>query len=90
MRYITFTVMMVISAVVSASASAQSDADAVASFRKQVADYVASYKTDRREQVEQTSGGWSRKYFEMDADYKIDVQRRILWSHPISASLFFL
>ena len=54
---------------------AQSDADVVASFKKYMTNYVASYKTDRREQVDHKSGGWSRKYFELGADYSIDVRK---------------
>jgi hypothetical protein len=56
-------------------AGAQSDADVAKSFRAYIADYVASYKTDRREQVVQTSGGWSRQYFEVGSEYGIDVRK---------------
>lgn len=56
-------------------ASAQSDADVVKSFKAYVADYVASYKTNRREHVVETSGGWSRQYFEVDPEFSIDVRK---------------
>jgi hypothetical protein len=55
--------------------SQQSDADIVASFKKHLIDYVDSYKTNRRDEVRETSGGWSRNYYEIDQKYSIDLRK---------------
>lgn len=54
---------------------AQSSSDVVASFKKYVADYMNSYKTDRREMVRLLGGGWAKEYFEPLPDAGIDVRK---------------
>ena len=55
--------------------NAQSDTDAVNAFKKYIAVYEDSYRTDHREQVVHSFGGWSRRYFELTTHMTIDVQK---------------
>ena len=55
--------------------SQQSDADIVASFKKHLTDYVADYKTNRRDEVRESSGGWRRNYYEIEENYSIDLRK---------------
>jgi hypothetical protein len=55
--------------------SQQSDADIVASFKKHLTDYVASYKTNRRDEIRETSGGWCRNYYDIDENYSVDLRK---------------
>lgn len=57
------------------SVSDQSDADIVKSFKGYAADFIASYKTDRREYVGKLGGGWAKIYFEPSLDYGVDVRK---------------
>jgi hypothetical protein len=53
----------------------KSERDAVVkSFKQYIKDYMDSYKTDRRERVNQLGGGWAKEYFAPDSNYGIDVK----------------
>ena len=59
----------------SAVLSQQSDTDIVSSFKKHLTDYVASYKTNRRDEVRETSGGWIRNYYDIDENCTVDLRK---------------
>ena len=61
---------------------AQSDSDVVTSFKRYVADYVESYKTDRREQIVQSGDAlgqpvpeWHKESFDAPQNVNLDVQK---------------
>jgi hypothetical protein len=68
---------------------AQSDAEVVASFKKHLADYAVSFKTDRRESVRETSGGWRKNYYEVGDNYSIDLQRTASLVSPYVGTVEF-
>ena len=54
---------------------AQSDAEVVKSFKQYVYDYLASYKTNRRELVDKLGGGWAKMYFIPSGGLGVDVRK---------------
>jgi hypothetical protein len=70
-------------------AVAQSDAEVVASFKKHLADYATSFKTDRRERVRQTWGGWRKNYYGVGDNYSIDLHRTVSLISPYVGTVEF-
>lgn len=70
-------------------AVAQSDAEVVASFKTHLADYVSSFKTDRRDSVRETSGGWRHNYYEVNDNYSIDLHRTSSLISPYEGTVEF-
>jgi type II secretory pathway pseudopilin PulG len=46
----------------------------VKSFKQYIKDYMDSYKTDKRERVQEFGAGWAKEYFAPDSNYGIDVK----------------
>lgn len=89
MRYLklafAFLVLLTAAALIN---SAQVDTDVDGSFKRFVADYMASYKTDTRKQMCDCGEGWANQYFEPRTDFSADVRKTGWLSSPMGVLEF--
>lgn len=67
----------------------QTDQDVVAAFKKYIADYMASYGSDKRELVAHLGGGWVNEQFQPAGEPSIDVRRTDSLISPFAGTCEF-
>jgi len=67
------------------SIEAKSQVDVVSNFELQLENHFKSFKDNPRSRLVKLAGGWVREQFELNGEYKYDIQKTNSLISPYSA-----